>query len=240
MLLQPGLSWIRLYGPTAASKWCWGRMCFRATEPWLVHYSLTLYPTGRSWQSCVHPLTRRFRHSFTLQFLSSDRSPQSSLPSQRFLSEMQRPLEHMKKEPLHKLPKKEEWDMTVTGTTPCNSSTKLGDVFDLTMDLDRLIPFKEALLVVAPFVSAICPRHFPGRVALLVTLMKRFQLRAKQQSYLRPSIWGSEAVRQSGRDSLHSRHTPTESWGDSGRPRSETPLIHRSDRLEEKRQTLFL
>lgn len=106
MLLQPGLSWIRLYGPTAASKWFWGRMCFRATELWLVYYSLTLYPTGRSWQSCVHPLTRRFRHSFTLQFLSSDRSPQSSLPSQRFLSEMQRPLEHMKKEPLHKLPKK--------------------------------------------------------------------------------------------------------------------------------------
>lgn len=57
--------------------------------------------------------------------------------------------------------------MTVTGTMPCNLSTKLGDVFDLTMDLDRLIPFKEALLVVAPFVSAICPHHFPGQVALL-------------------------------------------------------------------------
>lgn len=88
------------------SKSFWGGIFFQATEPWLVHSSLTLYPTGRSWQSCVHPLTRRFKHSFTLQFLSSDRSPQSSLPSQRFLSEMQRPLEHMKKEPLHKLPEK--------------------------------------------------------------------------------------------------------------------------------------
>lgn len=44
--------------------------------------------------------------------------------------------------------------MTVTGTMPCHFSTKLGNVFDLTMDLDRLIPFKEALLVVAPFVPA--------------------------------------------------------------------------------------
>lgn len=78
--------------------------------------------------------------------------------------------------------------MTVTGTTPCYFSTKLGDVFDLTTVLDRLIPFKKALLVVAPFVSAICPRQVPGRAVLLVTLMKRFQLRAKQQSYLRPDI----------------------------------------------------
>lgn len=73
---------------------------------WTMTSPLTLYPTGRSWQSCVHPLTRRFKHSFRLQFFSSDRSPQSSLPSQRFPSEMQRPLEHMKKEPLHKLPEK--------------------------------------------------------------------------------------------------------------------------------------
>lgn len=79
---------------------------FKASQPWRDHRSLTLYPTGRSWQSCVHPLSLRFKHSFTLQFLSSDWSPQSSLPSQRFPSEMQRPLEHMKKEPLHKLPKK--------------------------------------------------------------------------------------------------------------------------------------
>lgn len=127
----------------------------------------------------------------------------------------------------------------VTATTPCNFSTKLGNAFDLTMDLDRLIPFKEALLVVVPFVSAICPRQFPGRVVLLVTLMKRFQLWAKQQSYLQPGIWGSEAVRQSGRDSLHSHHIPTESWEDSGHPCSEIPLIHRSDRLREERQMLF-
>lgn len=72
-----------------------------------------------------------------------------------------------------------EQDMTVTGTTPCNFSTKLGNGFDLTMSLDRLIPFKKALLVVAPFVSAICYRQFPGRVLLLVALTKRFQLRAK-------------------------------------------------------------
>lgn len=134
-------------------------MFFQATEPWLVHSPLTLYPTGRSWQSCVHPLTLRFKHSFTLQFLSSERSPQSSLPSHRFLSEMQRPLEHMKKEPLHKLPERSK-TRPVTDTTPCNFSTKSGTAFDLTMDLDRLIPFKEALLVVAPFVSAICPRRF--------------------------------------------------------------------------------
>lgn len=83
----------------------------------LVRCSPTLKPTGRSRQSCVHPLTLRFKHSFTLQFLSSDWSPQSSLPSHRLPSEMQRPFEHMKKEPLHKLPEKEEEDMAVTGTT---------------------------------------------------------------------------------------------------------------------------
>lgn len=209
-------------------------MHFQATEPWLVHWPLTLYPTGRSWQSCVHPLTRRFKHSFTLQFLSSDRSPQSSLPSQRFPSEMQRPLEHMKKEPLHKLPEKSKTWLSLAQRPPI-FSTKLGNVFELTMDFDRLIPFKKALLVVGPFVSAICPGQFPWRVVLLVTLMKKFQLRAKQQSYLRPDIWGSEAVRQSGRDSLRSRHTPTESWEDSGHPCSEIPLIHRSDRLKKER-----
>lgn len=79
----------------------------------------------------------------------------------------------------------------------------------------------------------------PSRMKLavsppLVTLMKRAQLRAKQQLYLPPDIWGSEAVRQSGRDSRRSRHTPTESWGGSGRPRSETPLIRRSGTLEKK------
>lgn len=100
-------------------------------------------------------------------------------------------------------------ETTVTGTTPFNFSTKSGDVFDLTKDLNSLIPFWKALLVVTPFNSAICPCQFPGRKVLLVTMMKRFQLRAKQQSYLRPDIWGSEAVRQSGQDSLHSRHTPT-------------------------------
>ncbi len=47
-----------------------------------------------------------------------------------------------------------EQDMTVTGTMPCNFSTKLGNVFDLTMDHDRLIPFKKALLVIAPYVPA--------------------------------------------------------------------------------------
>lgn len=212
-------------------------MFFQATGPWLVHTSLTLYPTGRSWQSCVHPLTLRFKHSFTLQFLSSERSPQSSLPSHRVLSEMQRPLEHMKKEPLHKLPEKNKtWPFTAT--TPCKFSTKTGSVFDLTMDLDRLISFKKALLDVALFVSTICPRQFPGQVELLVTQMKRFQLWAKQQSYLQPDIWGSQAVRQSGRDSLRSHHIPTESWEDSGHPCSEIPLIHRSDRLKKERRVL--
>lgn len=92
----------------------------------------------------------------------------------------------------------------------------------------------------APFVSAICSGKFPGRAVLLLTLMKRFQLRAKQRSYLQPDIWGSEAVRQSGRDSLRSHHIPTESWEDSGRLCSETPLIHRSDRLKESRWMAFI
>lgn len=91
-----------------------------------------------------------------------------------------------------------------------------------------------------PFVSAICSQQFPGRAVVLLTLMKRFQLRAKQRSYLQPDIWGSEAVRQSGRDSLHSRHIPTESWEDSGRPCSGIPLIHRSDRLKERRWMAFI
>lgn len=70
--------------------------------------------------------------------------------------------------------------------------------------------------------------------------MKRLQLRAKQRSYPQPDIWGSEAVRQSGRDSLHGHHIPTESWEDSGRPCSEIPLIHRSDRLKERRRMAFI
>lgn len=133
-----------------------------------------------------------------------------------------------------------EQDMVVTGTTPCNFSIKLGKVIGLTTDLDRLFRFKEALLVVAPFVPSKCSCQFPGRVVLLVTLMKKSQLRAIQQSYLRPDTWGSEAVRQSGRDSLHSCHTPTESWEDSGRPCSEIPLIYRSDRLEKEIDTFSL
>ena len=136
-------------------------MLFRATEPCIVQSSLTLCPTGRSWQSCVHPLTRRFKHSFTLQFLSSDWSPQSSLPSQRFLSKMHRPLEHMKNEPLHKLPETKK-TLSVTATSPFNFSTKSKNTFDLTTDQDGLIPFKLALPVVAPFVSAICPQQLPG------------------------------------------------------------------------------
>lgn len=91
-----------------------------------------------------------------------------------------------------------------------------------------------------PFVSAICSRQFPGRAVPLLTPMKIFQLRAKQQSYLQPDIWGSAAVRQSGRDSLHSHHIPTESWEDSGHPCSEIPLIHRSDRLNERRWMAFI
>lgn len=91
-----------------------------------------------------------------------------------------------------------------------------------------------------PFVSVICSRQFPRRAVLLLTPMKRLQLRAKQQSYLQPDIWGSEAVRQSGRDSLHSHHIPTESWEDSGRPCSEIPLIHRSDKLKERRWISFI
>lgn len=107
---------------------------------------LTLYPTGKSWQSCVHLLTLRFRHSFTLQFLSSERSPQSSLPSQRLLSEMQRPLEHMKKEPLHKLPAKNARHRPSSAKPARSSPAKLGStfVFDPTMDLDRTIPFKKS------------------------------------------------------------------------------------------------
>lgn len=53
------------------------------------------------------------------------------------------------------------------------------------------------------------------------------------EPYLQLDIWGSEAVRQSGRDSLQSHHIPTESWEDSGHPCSEIPLIHRSGRLKE-------
>lgn len=61
--------------------------------------------------------------------------------------------------------------------------------FDLTMDLDRLISVEEeALLVAAPFVSAICRRQYPGQAVAPLTLMKSFQLRAEQQSYLRPDI----------------------------------------------------
>lgn len=132
-----------------------------------------------------------------------------------------------------------EQETTVTGTMPSNFSTKSGNVFDLTKDLDSLIPFRNALLVVAPFIFAICPCQFSARKVLLVTLMKRFQLRAKQQSYLRPDIWGSEAVRQSGQDSPHSHHTPTASWEDSGRPRTEIPQIHMSDRLKKEQLPHF-
>lgn len=99
-----------------------------ATKKWQFPSELTLYPTGKSWQSWVHPLTLRFKHSFTLQFLSSELSPQSSLPSQRLLSEIQRPLEHMKKEPLHKLPKKRKtWP--ITAKTARASPAKLGSTF---------------------------------------------------------------------------------------------------------------
>ncbi len=65
----------------------------------------TLYPTGRSWQSWVQPLTLRFKHSLTWQFLSSDRSPQSSCWLHTLPSGTQRPFAHMKTEPLHKLSK---------------------------------------------------------------------------------------------------------------------------------------
>lgn len=112
---------------------------------------LTLYPTGRSWQSCVHPLTLRFKHSFTLQFLSSDRSPQSSLPSQRFLSEMQRPLEHMKKEPLHKLPEKR-----AKHGPSLRLHFELEQAFKLTIDLDRLILFQESSPGCSTFCFALC------------------------------------------------------------------------------------
>lgn len=100
----------------------------RRKKQWQVPSEPTLYPTGKSWQSWVHPLTLRFKHSLTLQFLSSEWSPQSSLPSQRLLSEMQRPLEHMKKEPLHKLPEKcKTWPITAKPAR-C-SPPKLGSSF---------------------------------------------------------------------------------------------------------------
>lgn len=122
---------------------------------------------------------------------------------------------------------------------PVSLQPSSGNIFGLTMDLIRLIPFRKALLVVAPFVSTICLHQFPGRAVLLVALMKRFQLRAKQQPYLRQDIWGSVAVHQSGRDSLDSRHTPTESWEDSGHPCSGIPRIHRSDTLKKERWPVF-
>lgn len=82
--------------------------CIFLTSWWnitLSNYWLTLYPTGKSWQSCIQPLTRRFRHSLTLQFFSSERSPQSSFRSHKAFSAIQRPFEHMKNELLHKLSK---------------------------------------------------------------------------------------------------------------------------------------
>lgn len=85
--------------------------CIFPTSYWnitLSNYWLTLYPTGKSWQSCVQPLTRRFRHSLTLQFFSSERSPQSSFRSHKAFSDIQRPFEHMKNELLHKLSRKEK------------------------------------------------------------------------------------------------------------------------------------
>lgn len=72
----------------------------------------------------------------------------------------------------------------------------------------------------------------------LVTLIKRFLQRAKQKSYLQQDIWGSAAVHLSDRDSPHNHHTPTESWEDSVRPRSEIPQIHRSDRLKKEIEPL--
>lgn len=153
---------------------------------------------------------------------------------------MQRPLEHMKKEPLHRLPGKCK-TRPVTAQTPRNSPTNLGSTFLAPQWIltDQFLS-RRALADPGPFVLAICSRRFPRRAVLLLTLMKRFLLRAKQRSYLQPDIWGSEAVRQSGRDSLHSHRIPTESWEDSGRPCSEIPLIHRSDRLEERRWMVFI
>lgn len=129
-------------------------MFFRATEPCIVQSSLTLCPTERSWQSCVHPLTRRFKHSFTLQFLSSDWSPQSSLPSQRFLSKMHRPLEHMKNEPLHKLPEMKK-TLSVTATSPFNFSTKSEKHFWLDNGSWRINSFQAS----SPGCSAFCFCH---------------------------------------------------------------------------------
>lgn len=66
---------------------------------------------------------------------------------------------------------------------------KLGEpFFGPTMDPDRSIPFTKSSQDPGPFVLAICSRRFPRRAALLLTLMKRFLLRAKQRSYLQPDI----------------------------------------------------
>lgn len=82
-----------------------------------------------------------------------------------------------------------ETKMAVTGTTPCGFLTKLGSGIDLTLDLDKLIPFRKSPLLVAPFLFPPIGTHqFPWREMLLVTLTKRFSLRAKQQSYLQQDI----------------------------------------------------
>lgn len=52
---------------------------------------------------------------------------------------------------------------------------------------DQFLP-RRARADPGPFVLAICSRRFPRRAALLLTLMKRFLLRAKQPSYLQPDI----------------------------------------------------
>lgn len=137
-----------------------------------MHWFPTLYPTVRSWQSCVHPLTLRLRHSFMLQFFSSDWSPQSSFPSQIFPSEMQRPLEHIKKEPLHKLPEKGKMLLLA------QFLKRVREHF--WVELDRFIVLSWGLLVATPFVSAICPFHYPEEAVLTVTLMNSFQLWAKK------------------------------------------------------------
>lgn len=44
-----------------------------------------------------------------------------------------------------------EEKMAVTGKTPCDFLTKLGSGIDLTLDLDKLIPFSNSPLLVEPF-----------------------------------------------------------------------------------------
>lgn len=129
----------------------------------------------------------------------------------------------MKKEPLHKLPEKNKTWLSLA-QCPLISQQSQGTIA-LTKGPWQFNSFQQR----SPGYSTFCFHHMSPQ--WMVTVMKSFQLRVKQQSYRRPGILSSEAARQSGRDSLRGHHTPTVRWGDSGRPRSGILLIHMSGRL---------